>query len=238
MKHEWKKHEKELYNIKKSPSIITVPEQKFIMVSGKGNQSDSDFSEKVKILHSLAYHIKIWYKAYCNNNISQNKEFAYDDYTVFPLEGIWAPSVNNPLDKNAFEYTIMIRQPDFITQEIFEACCTIVAKKKFNRFLKEVAFSTVEDGLCIQILHVGTFDNEPASFKKMDEFAKQNRLERIEKYHREIYINNAKLASKFKCKLQKTILRYRVKQSSLNVTNCGMHVIKSANKENSNGFLL
>lgn len=209
MKHEWKKHEKELYGIKRTPSIITVPKQKFIMISGKGNPNDAEFSERVGVLYSLAYPIKMWHKAYCNNNQEQSKGFAYEDYTVFPLEGTWTSSENNPLDKSSFEYTIMIRQPDFIMQETYEEVRAVVQKKKPHPFLKEVVFGTNEDGLCVQTLHIGSFDDEPASFELMDIYSKSNGLERLGEVHREIYLNNAKKTVPSK---NQTILRYQVKE--------------------------
>lgn len=209
MKHEWKRHEKKLYSVTKKAVLLTVPEQKFIMISGKGNPNDADFSERVGVLFSLAYPIKMRHKAYCNYNHEQRKEFAYEDYTVFPLEGIWTSSDNNPMDKSAFEYTIMIRQPDFITQEIFEEARIVTEKKKPHPFLTEVAFATLEDGLCVQILHMGPFDDEPDTFEMMDIFIKNNGLERINKVHREIYLNNA---SKTNPSKYQTILRYQVKK--------------------------
>jgi len=209
MKHEWKKHEKELYGIKRTPSIITVPKQKFIMISGKGNPNDTDFSERVGVLYSLAYPIKMQHKAYCNNNPGQSKDFDYGDYTVFPLEGIWTSAESSPLDKSSYEYTIMIRQPDFITQEIYEEVHTVVEKKKPHSFLKEVVFGDIEDSLCVQILHVGPFDDEAASFELMDIFSEDNELERINKVHREIYLNNA---NKIDSSKYQTILRYQVKK--------------------------
>ncbi|SNS92720.1 hypothetical protein SAMN05446037_10288 [Anaerovirgula multivorans] len=212
MKHEWKKHEKELYSIKKEPSVITVPRQKFIMISGKGNPNDADFSERVGALYSLAYSIKMRHKAFCSNNPDHNKQFEYLDYTVFPLEGIWTSAGNSPLDKDSFEYTIMIRQPDFITQEMFEAAYSVVEKKKPHPFLKEVVFDTMEDGLCVQMLHIGLFDDEPASFALMDAFSKDNGLERISHTHREIYLNDARKVQPAK---YQTILRYQVRKGGV-----------------------
>ncbi|MGL5437384.1 MAG: GyrI-like domain-containing protein [Lachnospiraceae bacterium] len=210
MKHEWKKHEKELYSVKKKPSVITVPEHKYIMINGKGNPNGTDFSERVGVLYSLAYPIKMRHKACCVKNSELIQVYPYEDYTVFPLEGIWTSSGNNPLDKSTLEYTIMIRQPNFITREMFEDASNVAEKKKPHPFLKEVVFGTMEDSLCVQILHVGPFDHEPASFEMMDIFSKENGFKRIDKVHREIYLNNANKTDPAK---YQTILRYSVKKA-------------------------
>lgn len=144
MKHEWKKHEKEFYAAKERPSIIVMPRQNFIMLSGKGNPNDNDFSEKVGVLYSLAWSIKMRYKALCSNYLELRGQFEYHDYTVHPLEGIWTSSnTGNPLDKDSYIYTIMIRQPDFITKDMFEAAYEVVEKKKPHPLLKEVVFDAV-----------------------------------------------------------------------------------------------
>lgn len=208
MKHEWKKHERALYGVKDKPQIVTVPRQNFIMIQGVGNPNNEDFSERVGVLYSLAYPIKMRFKSICNTHKEQRALYAYSDYTVYPLEGVWTSSnVANPLDKDCFSYTIMIRQPDYITKEMFEAVRKVVEKKKPHPLLKDIVFDTMEDGKSIQMLHSGSFDDEPASFAKMDAFAKDSGLERLNQYHREIYLNDAR-----KTKLEKrlTILRFGV----------------------------
>jgi hypothetical protein len=209
MKYEYKKHEKELYGIKDKPSFITVPRQDFIMINGEGNPNNENFSEKIAVLYSLAYAIKMRYKkSYVDLN--QTKQLDYEDFTVFPLEGVWTSSnPNNPLDKDSFVYTIMIKQPDFITKEMFEAAYEEVKKKKPNVLLKDVYFETIEEHECVQILHLGSFDDEPASFDKMNAFAKDNKLERINYFHREIYLSDARKTEPDK---RRTILRYEVKK--------------------------
>lgn len=209
MKYEWKKHEKELYNIKDKPSLIKVPKQNFIMIDGKGNPNNVDFSERVGVLYSLAYPIKMKYKKLYIDS-EQANQVEYNDYTVFPLEGLWTSSdSSNPLDKDSFVYTIMIKQPDFISKEMFETAYEEVKKKKPHELLKEVVFGTIEEHECVQILHMGTFDSEPASFEKMYAFAKENNLERINYYHREIYLSDPRKTAPEK---GKTILRYQVRR--------------------------
>lgn len=201
MKHEWRKLEKELYGVKTKPVMVDVPLQKFIMISGKGNPNDTEFSDKVGALYALAYAIKMGYK-------SASKSDEITDFTVYPLEGIWKQIEGAELDKDKLEYTIMIRQPDFITKEIVDHALEKVKIKKPNPLYAQISFDTMDDGKSVQILHVGAFDDEPASFEKMNEFLKAHQLEKIESYHREIYLNNANRTEKSKLK---TILRYKIK---------------------------
>lgn len=201
MKYEWKKQEKEFYGAKKSPTLVTVPTQNYIMISGKGNPNDSDFSNRVSALYSLVYAIKMAYKATATQN-------EFDDFTVFPLEGIWQNIEKTELVKENLEYTIMIRQPEFICEDMVKAALERVKVKKPNPLFDEIDFGTMNDGKCVEILHIGAFDDEPISFEKMEQFMLSNSLERVKSYHREIYLNNANRVEKSKLK---TILRYVVK---------------------------
>lgn len=201
MKYEWKKQEKEFYGAKKYATLVTVPAQNYIMISGKGNPNDIDFSNRVSVLYSLAYAIKMAYKA----TAAQNE---FHDFTVYPLEGIWKKAEETELIKENLEYTIMIRQPDFICEDIVQAALERIKIKKPNPLFDEVSFDIMQDGKCVEILHIGAFDDEPISFEKMELFALANNLERMKDYHREIYLNNANRVEKSKLK---TILRYSVK---------------------------
>lgn len=205
MKYEWKKHEKEWYGAKGTPALINMPKQCFIMIDGKGNPNDEDFSNRVAALYSLAYAVKMGYKAAA---AKADMHSGIDDFSVYPLEGVWSQKELDELVKDTLEYTIMIRQPDFITKEMVADALERTKKKKPTPLLDEVRFDTMQDGACIEILHVGSFDDEPASFDKMDQFALQNGLQRNLGCHREIYLNNANRVPK--SKLQ-TILRYQVK---------------------------
>lgn len=204
MKFEWKKHAKELYISKNKVELITVPEFKFFMIKGKGNPNNEHFSEEVGVLYSLSYAVKMMPKS---GLIPEG----YYDYTVFPLEGVWDMSekgkLQSTLYKNELIYTIMIRQPDFVTKEIAMKAIEIVKKKKPNYLLKSVNFGSIEDGLCVQMLHVGSYDDEPSSFEKMKEYCEQNNLKRLTEKHREIYISDARKTEVSKLK---TVLRYRV----------------------------
>lgn len=208
MKYEWKKQEKELYTNIKNPTLITVPKQKFITITGEGNPNRADFAERVGILMPIAYKIKMSHKSYYNNNKDAKNQFPYGDYSVFPLEGIWT-SNGDPLDKENLKYTIMVRQPDFVTTDMFKDAVSIVEKKKPSNFLKEVKFETIEDGLSVQMLHVGSYDNEPVSFRLMEEFMEQNHLIRTDVFHKEIYLKDPR---KTKAEKNHTILRYCVKK--------------------------
>ena len=205
MKHEWKKQEKELYGAKQIPVMITVPMQNYIMIDGKGNPNNEDFSNKVAALYSLAYAIKMGFKA-AANNVDVSKEV--HDFSVYPLEGVWKQKQGGDLVKEELEYIIMIRQPDFITESMVCKAMEAVKKKKPNPLYEEIRFDIMQDGKCIEILHIGAFDDEPASFEKMAQFAEKNNLERNESCHREIYLNNANRVEKSKLK---TILRFSVK---------------------------
>lgn len=201
MKHEWKKHEKELYGAKKNPAQINVPAQKFITITGKGNPNNTDFANKVGALYALAYAIKMGYK-------KSNPTGEITDFTVYPLEGIWKQKEEEELIKENLEYKIMIRQPDFITDTMFEEALINVRVKKPNSLYDLISFETIEDGPCVEVLHVGSFDDEPASFAKMDSLLEDLGLERDPSWHREIYLNNANRVEKSKLK---TILRYSIK---------------------------
>lgn len=207
MKHEWKKQEKNIYGAKKVPALITIPMQSFIMISGKGNPNDADFSNRVGALYSLAYAIKMGYKAMAAMEGAANE---IQDFSVYPLEGVWKQSQDEELIKEKLEYTIMIRQPDFITEEMVKDALEKVKKKKPNPLYDEIQFNTMQDGVCVEILHIGSFDEEPASFKKMDQFARENGLQRNRSFHRELYLNNANRVAKDKLQ---TILRYQVTQA-------------------------
>ena len=204
MKYEWRKQEKTLYGVKQAPIIVEVPKQKFIVVKGKGNPNEVDFSDRISALYSLAYAIKIFFK-----NVMKNKtDNEITDFTVYPLEGFWKKVNGEEFDKNKLEYILMIKQPAFIPQEIFAKALENIKKKKPNALYDEMSFREIEEGKSIQILHVGSYDDEPKSFEQMNEFSRKRDLTRIGDFHKEIYLSNKNRTSEEK---QKTILRYSVK---------------------------
>ena len=198
MKYEWKKQEKELYLPKSEPQIIIVPKQKFIAIKGKGNPNEADFSERIGVLYSLAYAVRMMPK-------SGFTPEGYFEYTVYPLEGVWDNC--DVADKSSYIYTIMIRQPEFVTDEIVAMATENTKKKKPHRFLSEVFFCDMEDGLSVQMMHIGDYDNETSSFAKMKKFMDNNALVRNTDKHREIYLSDAGKVERGKLK---TVLRYNV----------------------------
>ena len=200
MKYEWRKQEKQLYGAKTTPALVTVPTQSCIMINGEGNPNDMDFSNRVSALYSVAYAVKMAYK--------KTAKGEYDDFAVYPLEGIWQKIENDELIKEKLRYTLLIRQPDFLREDSVYAALERTKPRKSNPLLEEVRFGAVPGETCVQLLHIGPYDDEPDSFAKLDEFVRAHSLTRAEDCHREIYLNNATRTEKSRLK---TILRYRVK---------------------------
>ena len=200
MKYEWRKAEKSLYGVKASPKVVDVPQQSFIMLDGTGNPNLPGFTEEVSALYALAYAIKMDYKKSHTNQEIQ-------DFTVYPLEGIWQQKEQGELVKEELIYTIMIAQPSFISKEMVKEALEKVKVKKPNAHYEKIRFETIKEGKCLTMLHLGSFDSEPLSFAKMDAFCKENSLNRRFPFHREIYLNNLNRTSPDKLK---TILRYQV----------------------------
>lgn len=200
MKYEWRKLDKKLYQGPKTPVVIEHPVQSFIMLNSQGNPNKADFSERVSALYSLAYAIKMEYK-----KTAHHQEFT--DFTVYPLKGSWQQTEAETLVKDDLVYTIMIAQPEFITNEIVETALEKVKVKKPNPFYNEIRFERISEGSSVAMLHVGPFDDEPQTFAKMDAFCQENGLKRCTAYHREIYLNNKNRTAPEKLKI---ILRYSV----------------------------
>lgn len=203
MKYEWKKQEKNLYGVKRVPTVVEVPKQKFIMIRGMGDPNSADFSNRISALYSLAYAIKSVFKA----EMKDKSENVITDFTVFPLEGLWEKAEGN-FDKAKLRYTLMIKQPDFITAELFKKAFENIKKKKPNDLYDEINFKEMEEGMSIQILHMGSYDDEPKSFNMMDKLAGELNLKKTESFHREIYLSNKNRVSEGR---QRTILRYSVR---------------------------
>lgn len=200
MKYEWRKEDKALYQVKAKPSILRVPCQSYIMIDGKGDPNQEDFSERVGVLYALAYAIKMKYKKAPLDEV-------YTDFTVFPLEGLWKQEKEGRLVKSELSYSIMIGQPDFITRELFEKTLAEVKVKKPNPLYDAICFERLEEGYSLAMLHVGFFDTENETFVEMERFCQQHNLKRISKVHREIYLNNLHRTDPSKLK---TILRYQL----------------------------
>lgn len=205
MKYEWRKHEP--YKAKTKAEYVTIPKQRFLMIEGAGDPNEADFATHVSALYALAYPIKMNFKKMAQS-MDWQAHYPFEDYTVFPLEGLW--STTNPkdlTDKSSFTYQIMLRQPDFVTEEWVEAARDTAKAKKPHPYLDEVQLIEITDGPSVQILHKGPFDTEPESFAKMDQLVAEQGLLRRGYQHREIYLTDVRKTAPEKAK---TILRYFV----------------------------
>ena len=207
MKYEWRKQEKELYSTKRNPQILSIQSQKFTSLHGIGDPNGSEFSKKIQTLYPVAYGIKSAYRKYA---VDKNLEF--DDYVVFPLEGVWSLTAKGQqldhLDKNEFSYDIMIRIPNFVPDDVISVALQNVKEKKNPSEIDKLEIKTYPAVEIAQILHVGSYDDEPASFEKIDQFVSEQNQQRASKIHREIYLSDARRVAPDK---RKTILRYQVK---------------------------
>ncbi|KRK64677.1 hypothetical protein FC72_GL002085 [Companilactobacillus tucceti DSM 20183] len=207
MKYEWRKQEKNLYLPKQKPVVLDIPEQSFISLPGQGDPNGSDLKERLQALYPMSYGIKAEYRKYC-----KDKEVEFDDYVVFPLEGVWslteAGQKMDHLDKNEFIYDIMMRVPDFVPSEVVEEAIKNVKEKKYQPLMDDLERKTYSKKQVIEILHIGKYDDEPASFELMNqECAKLNKT-RVSMIHREIYLSDARRVEPDKLK---TVLRYEIK---------------------------
>ena len=206
-KYEWKKSEKTWYGAGITPQEVTVPPFGFFVIDGKGNPNGPEFARCVEALYALAYGVRMAPK----NGLELGGWF---EYTVYPLEGVWdlatAPSVLSPLNKDDLVFQLMIRQPDFVTPDAALRVQELVMRKKKLPHLAEVRFQRIEEGRCLQMLHVGPFDAEPASFSKMKDFCRKESLARVGHQHREIYLSDP---SKTDATEFRTILRYSVRDN-------------------------
>lgn len=209
MKLDWKKTDKAFYLPKTEPERITVPAFRFFTIRGAGNPNDESFQDYIGVLYSLAYTVRMSPK-------SGTAPEGYFEYTVFPLEGVWDVSEAakaagfQKLDKSTLVFTMMIRQPDFVTSAY--ACSVIdqVAGKKPSVLLERVRFETIEEGDCVQMTHIGPYDEESASFERMEEFCAAHSLRRASKLHREIYMSDPRKTSPEK---MRTVLRFQVREA-------------------------
>lgn len=206
MKHEWRKKEKGVYIPKNTPEIIEIPEYKFLTIEGEGNPNSEFFSEYIGALYAVSYGIKMGFK---KGTVPKG----YFDYTVYPLEGVWdineeaKKTYTGTIDKDDLVFKLMIRQPDFVDDELGQHMINQTKKKKPHVLLEKVKFEKITEGKCIQMMHLGSYDNEPESFKVMEEFADKENLYRPSKVHREIYLSDFR---KVPAEKLKTVLRFKV----------------------------
>jgi len=203
-KVDYKKDFKPLYLPKTLPEIVEVPTMRFFMVDGSGDPNGEEFTKATEALYSLSYAVRMSYR-------SEDIPAGYYEYTVFPLEGVWdlLDRSKPATDKSNFKYTIMIRQPDFVTEEGFERFLEQVKRKKPNPFLEKVRFEQATDGLSCQMMHVGSFDDEPGSFAQMEAYCANHGFLRASKIHREIYLSDPRKTESAKLK---TVLRFPVRK--------------------------
>ncbi|HWR11930.1 MAG TPA: GyrI-like domain-containing protein [Rectinemataceae bacterium] len=206
MKIEWKKDEKALYLPKTSPELVRIPAFNFFVIEGRGNPNEPEFSDHVGVLYSLAYGVKMSPKA----GIAPA---GYFDYTVYPLEGVWDISeeakndFRGKLDKDSLVYRLMIRQPDFVDEAFASLVVERARKKTPNPLYDAARFERLEEGDCVQMTHIGSYDDEPASFAAMEAFAAAAGLARTSRRHREIYLSDPRRIAPEK---RKTVLRFQV----------------------------
>ncbi len=207
MKHEWRKKEKAIYLPKAKPELVTIPKYQFITLSGKGNPNAPFFSEYIGVLYSVAYAIKMTIKKI------KKPPHSYQDWTVYPLEGVWditeeaKQNAGKNINKDDLVFDMMIRQPDFISKDFFYKMIQHTKIKKPHKLLDKVKFQTIEEGQCVQMLHVGSYDDEPESFRQMEQFAHGLEFKRKSKKHREIYLSDVRKVEENKLK---TVLRFQI----------------------------
>lgn len=208
-KFDFKKEYKELYMPDKKPSIIDVPEMIFIQVEGEGDPNTSPaYKNAIEILYGLSYAIKM-------SKMKGNQPEGYFDFVVPPLEGFWLLDDANYkggaiTDKSKFCWTSAIRQPDFVTKEVLSDAKIALQKKKPDLDLSLATLKRIKEGLCVQIMHTGSYDDEPESIERMEQYAIDLGYQidiNDERRHHEIYMNDARKTSKEKLK---TIIRHPI----------------------------
>ena len=209
MVFDFKKEYKELYKPKAKPSIINVEKANFIAVRGVGdpNAENSEYKQSISLLYPIAYAIKMSKKG-------DYKIDGYFDFVVPPLEGFWWQEGIKGVDyanKDSFNFISLIRMPDFVTKEVFEWAIEEMTRKKKEDFSK-VEFFTCDEGLCVQCMHIGPYDDEPITVEAMHEYMIKQGYEldiTDKRFHHEIYISDVRKISPEKLK---TVLRHPIKK--------------------------
>lgn len=209
MAFDYKKEYKEFYMPRNKPAIVEVPEMNFIAVRGSGNPNAADGEYKVAIglLYAIAFTIKMSKKG-------THQIEGYFDYVVPPLEGFWWQEGVDGMDygrKDDFHWISVIRLPDFVTEDDFRWAVAEATKKKKTDFSK-VEFLTIAEGLCVQCMHMGVFDDEPATVALMEQFLQEHGYENDfskTRLHHEIYLSDARRVPPEKWK---TVIRHPIKK--------------------------
>ena len=210
MAFDYKKEYKEFYLPKNKPEIVDVPAMNFIAVRGQGNpnEKDGEFQKAMDVIYPLAYTIKMSYKG-------EHKIDGFFEYVVPPLEGFWwMEGCADGIDykrKNEFCWIALIRLPEFVKKADFDWAVAEAARKKKADFSK-AEFLTYHEGLCVQCMHIGSFDDEPATVAAMEAFAKENGYAidiNDKRYHHEIYLSDTRKCSE---ENSKTVIRHPIKK--------------------------
>ena len=216
---DFKKEYKDLYLPPKKPVIIDIPEITCIAVDGSGNPNTSAaYKNAMEVLYGLSYSIKMS-KMNLRHQESRILPEGYFDYVVPPLEGFWTLDDGGfdydgrrVTDKDTFVWTSFIRQPDFVTNDVFEQAKTVLSKKKPDVDLSHAKLVTFTEGLCVQIMHIGPYDTEPEDIQRMDAFAAANGYSpdfTEERRHHEIYLGDPRKTEPEKLR---TVIRHPVKK--------------------------
>jgi len=209
MPFDFKKEYKEFYMPKNKPEIVTVLKANYIAVRGRGNPNEEGgaYQQAISVLYAVAYTLKMSYK-------TDYKIKGFFEYVVPPLEGFWWQDNIGEVDftdKSAFNWISVIRLPDFVTKEDFEWAVETATKKK-NLNCSSAEFMTIDEGLCIQIMHSGSFDEESATISLMDEYLDKNGYVNDitpKRLHHEIYLSDPRKVAPEKWK---TVIRHPIKK--------------------------
>ena len=210
MAFDFKKEYKEFYLAKNKPQIVTVPPMNYIAVRGTGdpNEEGGAYKAAIAVLYAVSYTIKM-------SKLGDHRIDDYYDFVVPPLEGFWWQDGVQGVDytnKSSFHWISVIRLPDFVTQEDFDwAVAEATRKKKLDCSIAE--FMTIDEGKCVQIMHIGPYDDEPATVAVMDQYLAANGYENdfsLTRMHHEIYLSDARKIAPEKWK---TVIRHPVKKA-------------------------
>lgn len=210
MPFDYKKEYKEFYLPPKKPVIVTVPRMNFTAVRGSGdpNEEGGEYKRAVELLYGIAYAIKMSKK-------SSRQIEGYFDFVVPPLEGFWWQDGTQDIDygrKSDFQWYSLIRLPDFVTPEVFDQAKSEVRKKK-KLDVSAAQYFTYDEGLCVQCMHIGSYDDEPATVEAMDSFAASEGFTADitdSRFHHEIYLSDARKTPPEKLR---TVIRHPVRKA-------------------------
>ena len=210
MAFDFKKEYKEFYLAKNEPQIVLVPPMNYVAVRGTGdpNEEGGAYKAAIAVLYAVSYTIKM-------SKLGDHRIDGYYDFVVPPLEGFWWQDGVQGVDytnKSSFHWISVIRLPDFVTQEDFDwAVAEATRKKKLDCSIAE--FMTIDEGKCVQIMHIGPYDDEPATVAVMDQYLGANGYENdfsLTRMHHEIYLSDARKIAPEKWK---TVIRHPVKKA-------------------------